>query len=97
MDLGQRKAARVFDGVNGVADFFNQNPEKLIGYIQASMKAKVSIPSVHLIQLSKLVNIPLEFEGEESSSLPPNAFVSPRRFNTLDMIIQWGRSSFPIK
>jgi hypothetical protein len=95
MELGEGKAARAFDNVNGIADYFNRNPEKLIEYIQSSMKAKASILGVHLIQLSKLVGIPLEFDGEEVSYLPPNEFVSPRRFNALDMVIQWGRANFP--
>jgi hypothetical protein len=76
------------ESVAAVSDLFQRNPQKLFAYIfPRNVKRKTyAVLGVHLVQLSKLVGIPLiDTDGNSYAELPA-VFVRPMRFATIAQI-----------
>ncbi|HAT68359.1 MAG: hypothetical protein A2481_03110 [Candidatus Yonathbacteria bacterium RIFOXYC2_FULL_47_9] len=95
MHLSQEKSVREFSSVDDVVAYFDQNPVKLVQYIQEAIRVKASVPGKCLTQLASLVQVPLAYKGEHAL-VPPHLFVSPKRFSNIDAIMKLAQTDFPV-
>lgn len=86
MNLSQEIAPREFNSIEEITDYFDQHPVQLVKYVRGATAVNASVLGIHLVQLSKLVDTPLEYMGEEAL-VPPYFFVLPGCFSNISKII----------
>lgn len=88
------KAKQMFFSVEDVTRFFNENPDRLVDYIEMGILRRVSIVGIHIAQLANKVGVPLKF-GSYSYETLPRTFIKPSSFDNIGPILSMARMMFP--
>ncbi|MFZ2983717.1 MAG: hypothetical protein WA053_01400 [Minisyncoccia bacterium] len=70
---------------------FNENPKALVTYVAEALEKNRLIPCAHIVQLSKMVDVPLESNGVVLDKLSEMGFVQPIRFSNIREVLEQSR------
>ena len=88
------RAKPVFFSVEDVARFFDENPHKLVAYVEMGLSRQVSVLGVHIAQLANKVRQTL-VSGTKTYTGLPRVFIIPSNFDNIRVILNTARTMFP--